>query len=83
MPDTHETLSRTQHGDYSQTTAIECEEGSLRVTIEGPSARVDLDVESPDDLATQLRQLDQLGQAIAAARTVLASLLGDDTEGGQ
>jgi sarcosine oxidase gamma subunit len=77
MPDTHETLSRTQHGDYSQATAIECGSGELRIVIEGPSARVELEVESPDDLTSQLRQLDQLTQAIAAGRAVLASLVDD------
>ncbi len=37
MPSTRETISRTQHGDCSQVTTMDCEEGSLRVVIEGPA----------------------------------------------
>lgn len=29
MPTSYEIISRTHHGDYTQTTAIETEEGSL------------------------------------------------------
>jgi len=56
MPSTRETISRTQHGDYAQVTTMDCEEGSLRVVIEGPAGGVELSIESPDDLAMQFNQ---------------------------
>ena len=83
MPTSYETISRSQHGDYTQTTAIETEEGSLHVTIGGPSGSFELAVESPDDLPGQAKQLDQLAAAIADARDVLASFLDVTDEGGR
>ena len=75
MPTSYETINRSQHGDYMQTTAIETEEGSLRVTISGPSGSFELEIESPDDLPAQVKQLDELAAAVATARTVLAPYL--------
>jgi len=75
LPTSYETISRTQHGDYMQTTAIETEEGSLRVTISGPSGSFELEIESPDDLPAQARQLEELAAAVADARAVLAPYL--------
>ena len=75
MPSTRETISRTQHGDYAQVTTIDCEEGSLRVVIEGPAGGIELSIESPDDLAMQLNQLVELAEAIAAARAAIAPLV--------
>lgn len=80
LPSTRETISRTQHGDYAQVTTIDCEEGSLRVVIEGPAGGVELSIESPDDLAMQLSQLVELAEAIAAARAAIAPLM-DTTSG--
>jgi hypothetical protein len=80
MPSTRETISRTQHGDYAQVTTIDCEEGSLRVVIEGPAGGVELSIESPDDLAMQLNQLAELAEAIAAARTAIAPLVDASEE---
>ena len=54
---------------------MDCEEGSLRVVIEGPAGGVELSIESPDDLAMQLNQLVELAEAIAAARAALAPLV--------
>ena len=68
MPSSYEIISRSRHGDYTQTTAIDTEEGSLRVAIEGPSGLLELEVESPEDLPAQVRQLDQIAQAVADAR---------------
>jgi len=82
MPTSYETISRSQHGDYMQTTAIETEEGSLYVTISGPSGSFELAVESPDDLPAQARQLDELASAVADARAVLASFLDVTDEAG-
>lgn len=80
MPTTRETLSQTQHGDYAQITTMDCEEGSLRVIIEGPSGGVEVSIESPDDLAMQFNQLVELEQAVAAARAALAPWLDEDNE---
>ena len=81
MPTSYEAISRSQHGDYTQTTAIETEEGSLRVTIAGPSGSFELAIETPDDLSAQAKQLDELAAAIADARAVLASFLDVTDEG--
>jgi len=80
MPTTRETISQTQHGDYAQVTTMDCEEGSLRVIIEGPAGGVELSIESPDDLAMQLGQLVELGEAIAAAQAALAPYLDKNDE---
>ena len=45
MVATRETISRTQHGDYAQATTMDCEEGSLRVIIEGHAGGVELSIE--------------------------------------
>ena len=82
MPTSYETLSQSHHGDYTQTTAIETEEGSLRLTIAGPSGSFELEIETPDDLPAQAKQLDELAAAVGDARAVLAPFL-DSTEGGQ
>lgn len=82
MPTSYETISQTKHGDYMQTTKVETEEGSLHVSISGPSGLFELEVESPEDLPAQVRQLDDLAAAITDARTILASFL-DSAEGGQ
>lgn len=81
MPSTRETISRTQHGDYAQVTTMDCEEGSLRIVIAGPAGGVELNIESPDDLAMQLRQLVELAEAIAAARAAIALLVDTSEEG--
>ena len=80
MPTTRETLSRTQHGDYVQETSMDCEEGSLRVLIEGPAGGVEISIESPDDLLGQFKQLVELAQAISAARAAIEPLLDAETE---
>jgi len=80
MPTSYETISQSKHGDYTQTTAIETEEGSLQVTISGPSGSFELAIESPDDLSAQAKQLDELAAAVADARRVLASFV-DVTDG--
>jgi hypothetical protein len=54
---------------------MDCEEGSLRVTIEGPAGGVEINIESPDDLAMQFKQLVELGEAVAAARAAIAPLV--------
>lgn len=82
MPSSYETISRTKHGDYTQTTRVETEEGSLHVSIGGPSGLFELEVESPEDLPGQIGQRDQIMQAIADARATFASFL-DCAEGGQ
>jgi len=83
MPTSYETINQSQHGDYTQTTAIETEEGSLRVTISGPSGSFELAVESPDDLPAQAKQLDQIAAAVADARAVLTSFVEPTDEGGK
>jgi len=83
MPTSYETLSRTHHGDYTQTTTMDCEEGSLRLTIGGPSGSFELAIESPDDLPAQAKQLDELAAALADARAMLASFLETTAGGGQ
>ena len=80
MPSTRESISRTQHGDYAQVTTMDCEEGSLRVVIEGPSGGVEINIESPDGLAMQFNQLVELGEAIAAARAAIAPLVDSANE---
>jgi len=75
MPTTRETISQTQHGDYAQITTMDCEEGSLRVIIEGPAGGVEINIESPDDLPMQFNQLVELGEAIAAACAAIAPLV--------
>ena len=75
MPTSYETISRSQHGDYTQTTAIETEEGSLRVAISGPCGSFAFAIESPDDLPAQAKQLDELAAAVADARAVLSPYL--------
>lgn len=80
MPSIYETLSETCHGDYTQRTLLDTEEGSLRVTIEGPAGGLEINVESPGDLAGQTRQLEQLAEAIAAARAGLLPLIDSDDE---
>ena len=81
MPTTRETISQTQHGDYAQITTMDCEEGSLRVIIEGPSGGVEINIESPDGLAMQFNQLVELGEAVTAARAAIAPLFDAETEG--
>jgi len=81
MPTSYETINQSKHGDCSQTTAIETEEGSLRVTIVGPSGGFELEIESRDDLPAQVKQLGELAAAVATARTVLAPYL-DVVDGG-
>jgi hypothetical protein len=81
MPTTRETISRTQHGDYAQITTMDCEEGSLRVIIAGPSGGVEISIESPEDLAMQFNQLVELAEAVAAARAAIAPLLDAESEG--
>jgi len=83
MPTSYEMISRSQHGDYTQTTAIETEEGSLYVTISGPSGSFELEIESPDDLPVQARQLDELAAAVADAHAMLASFLDVKDDGGK
>jgi hypothetical protein len=82
MPSSYEMISRSQHGDYTQTMKIETEEGSLHISISGPAGLFELEIESPDDLPAQARQLDQLAAALADACAALAPLL-DSVEGGQ
>jgi hypothetical protein len=82
MPTSYETISRTNHGDYTQAMKVETEEGSLHMSISGPAGLFELEIESPDDLPAQARQLDQLAAALAAARAALTPLL-DSVEGGQ
>ena len=81
MPTSYETISQSKHGDYTQTTAIETEEGSLQVTISGPSGSFEVEIESPDDLPAQAKQLEELAAAVATARAVLAPYL-DVVDGG-
>jgi hypothetical protein len=52
------------------------------MSISGPAGLFELEIESPDDLPAQARQLDQLAAALAAARAALTPLL-DSVEGGQ
>lgn len=82
MPTSYETLNRTQHGDYTQATTMDCEEGSLRLTIAGPSGSFELEIETPDDLPAQAKQLKELAAAVADASAVLAPFLDTTSEGG-